>query len=326
MGAHIRWGILATGGIATKFTTDLLLVPDAMAVAVASRSVESAERFAADNGIDRAHGSWEALAADPDVDIVYVATPHIAHHAAAKMMLEAGKAVLCEKPITLTAAQAHDLVDTARRQRVLLAEAMWMRSNPAVRRAIELIRAGAIGEVKSIHADLGIWASLDDKHRLRDPALGGGALLDLGVYPVALAQFIMGTPSRVQATAKLTDLGVDETTGILLSYPSGAHAALSCSIVTGGPVVATIVGTEGHITLPNRFYRTQQLTLHPKSGEPVVEDHPYTGNGLRFQAIEVGRAVSEGLLESPMFPLADTLAVMETLDEVRSQVGVVYPV
>jgi predicted dehydrogenase len=190
---------------------------------------------------------------------------------------------------------------------------------------MELIRSGAIGEIKSVHADFGIWAPLDNSHRLRNPALGGGALLDLGVYPVSLAQLVLGTPTRVQSTAKLTDLGVDETTGILLSYETGAHAALSCSIVTGGPVTAAIVGTAGHIVLSNPFYRTNQLVLHPKDGEPRVEDHPYDGNGLRFQAIEVGRSLGEGLLESPMFPLADTLAVMETLDAVRSQVGVVYP-
>lgn len=325
MGAHIRWGVLATGGIATKFTTDLKLVPDAMAVAVASRRAERAERFAAEHGIARAHASWQAMAADPDVDVVYVATPHVAHHGAAKLMLEAGKAVFIEKPMTLTGAQARDLIDTARERGVFLAEAMWMRANPAVRRAVELINAGTIGEVKSIHADFGIRAPLDPTHRLRDPGLGGGALLDLGVYPLTLAQLIMGTPTRTQATALLTDLGVDETTGVLLTYASGAHAALSCSIVTAGPVIATITGTLGYIELPYPFYRPSSLVVHLAGEEPRHEDHSYTGNGLRFEAIEVGRALVDGLLESPMFPLADTLAVMETMDEVRAQVGVVYP-
>jgi predicted dehydrogenase len=330
-----RWGILATGGIAAKFTSDLALVPDAEVVAVASRTEGPADRFAAEHGIGRAHASWQALAEDPDVDVVYVATPHIAHHAAAKAMLRAGKPVLCEKPFTVTGAQARDLVDTARAAGVFLAEAMWMRTNPAVRRAAALVASGDIGEVRSIHAEFGVKAPVDPGHRLRDPRLGGGALLDLGVYPVTLAQLILGTPARVQSTARLTGEGVDETTGILLDYPSGAHAAISCSIATFGPVSATITGDRGFIELPYPFYRTKQLIIYRDrpgtdrdardNRDPVVEDHPYDGNGLRFQAIEVGRCLAEGLVESPMFPHADTVAVMATMDRVREQIGVVYP-
>jgi predicted dehydrogenase len=325
MSAHIRWGILATGGIATKFTEDLRLVPDARAVAVASRRAEPAERFAAVHDIPRAHGSWQALAEDPDVDVVYVAGPHVAHHAATKLMLEAGKPVLCEKPFTLTSVQARDLVETARANKVFLAEAMWMRANPAVRRALALVSDGAIGNLRYIHADFGISAPPDPRHRLRDPRLGGGALLDLGVYPVTLAQLFAGAPSGIQATASLTDQGVDDTTGVLLSYESGAHAALSCSISSSGPVIATITGQTGYITLPFPFYRAQELVVSRAGQDPEHEIHGYDGNGLRIQAIEVGRCLREGLLESPLFPLADTLSVMETLDRVRELVGVAYP-
>jgi predicted dehydrogenase len=321
----IRWGILATGRIAQNFTEDLALVPDARAVAVASRSSEPAKRFAQAYGIDRAHASWQALADDPDVDVVYVGTPHNAHYAATKLLLAAGKPVLCEKPFTITATAARDLVDTARRNRVFLAEAMWMRANPAVRRAVELVGDGAIGDVKAVHAEFCIQAPADPSHRLRNPDLGGGALLDLGVYPVSLAQLILGTPTSIFATAKLTDLGVDETTGLLLGYASGAHAALSCSIAGSGPVNSTIIGETGHIEIPPQFHHPQTLAIRPSSGDAVVERYPFDGNGLRFQAIEVGRCIREGLLESPMLPHAGTLSVMDTMEAALRAIGVVYP-
>jgi predicted dehydrogenase len=325
MNVPIRWGILATGRIAANFTEDLKLVPDAEAVAVASRSKDPAEAFAATHGIARAHASWQALADDPDVDVVYVGTPHNAHYAATKLMLEAGKAVLCEKPFTVTAAATRRLIEIARANQVFLAEAMWMRANPAVRRIVELIDGGAIGAVKAVHAEFCIRAPLDNGHRLRNPDLGGGALLDLGVYPVSLAQLILGDPTSIQATAKLTDLGVDETTGILLGYASGAHAALSASIAGSGPVNSLIIGETGHIELPPQFHHPQTLTLRPFEGAPVTEAHPFDGNGLRFQAIEVGQCLREGRTESRLLPLAGTQAVMDVMDRVLKLVGVVYP-
>jgi predicted dehydrogenase len=323
--APIRWGILATGRIATNFTTDLSLVPDADVVAVASRSADPAERFAAEHGIPRAYANWKALADDPDVDAVYVATPHNAHFEATRLMLEAGKAVLCEKPFTVTAAATRTLIGLARERGVFLAEAMWMRANPAIRRAAALVADGAIGEVKAIHAEFCIRAPLDNAHRLRNPDLAGGAVLDLGVYPITLAQLILGSPTSIQATAKLTDLGVDETTGVLLGYASGAHAALSCSIASSGPVNSTIIGETGHIELPPQFHHPQTLTLRPSGSDPVVEDHAFEGNGLRFEAIEVGRCLREGLTESPLLPLDGTQAVMDVMEEVLRIVGVDYP-
>ncbi|HEY2792667.1 MAG TPA: Gfo/Idh/MocA family oxidoreductase [Micromonosporaceae bacterium] len=325
MTSPIRWGVLATGRIARDFTTDLTLVPDAEVVAVASRSQEPADRFAAEHDIGRAYASWQQLADDPDVDVVYVATPHNAHFAATKLMLEAGKAVLCEKSFTVTAAAAHELIDIARANNVFVAEAMWMRANPGVRRIAALITDGAIGEIKSLHGEFCIRAPLDPANRLRNPDLAGGAMLDLGVYPVSLAQLLLGTPSSIQATAKLTDQGVDETTGVLLGYPSGAHAALSCSIASSGPVHSTIIGETGYISLPAQFHHPQQFTLQPFDGPAVVEEHAFDGNGLRFQAIEVGRCLREGLTESPLLPHAGTLAVMDTMDEALRQVGVHYP-
>jgi predicted dehydrogenase len=325
MNAPIRWGILATGRIAANFTTDLKLVPDAEVVAVASRSAAPAAEFAATYGIPRAHANWQALADDPDVDVVYIGTPHNAHFAATKMMLEAGKAVLCEKPFTVTAAATRALINIARANGVFLAEAMWMRANPAIRRARELVAAGAIGEVKAVHAEFCIRAPLDDSHRLRNPDLGGGAVLDLGVYPISFAHMFLGQPASIQATAKLTDLGVDETTGILLGYESGAHAALSCSIASSGPVNSTIIGTDGHIELPPQFHHPRTLTLRPFGADPVVEEHAFAGNGLRFEAAEVGRCLRDGLTESPLLPLGETQQIMDVMETVLNLVGVKYP-
>ncbi|HEY9484799.1 MAG TPA: Gfo/Idh/MocA family oxidoreductase, partial [Micromonosporaceae bacterium] len=217
----IRWGIVATGRVAAKFVSDLGIVDDAEILAVASRSDDSAGRFATEHHIPRPYGTWEALAADPDVDIVYIADPHSAHHAAARMMLEAGKAVLCEKPITLNAPQTEDLLAVAAKHHVFLAEAMWTRTIPAVRRIVDLVADGAIGEVTAVSADLSFAAAIGPEHRLRNPALGGGALLDLGVYPLALAQLFLGSPDTVSASARLSPEGVDAGTGILLGYRPG---------------------------------------------------------------------------------------------------------
>jgi predicted dehydrogenase len=320
----IRWGILATGGIASRFTEDLALLPDARAVAVGSRTVEAASRFAAAHGIDRSYGSWLELAEDPDVDIVYVATPHTAHHEAAKLMLTHGKAVLCEKPVTINATQAQDLVDTARANGVFFAEAFWTRTIPAIRRMVELIEDGAIGEVGMVAADFSRRTDVEPEHRLRDPGLGGGALLDLGVYPIGFAQLILGDPAGVHAVAKRSPEGVDQTTGVLLSYASGAMATATCSLALHGPTTASVSGTKGRIDLPPGFHNPTTLTVH-RDGTTEQETFAYDGNGLRIQAIEAGRCLREGLTESSLLPLNDTLSVMRTMDRAREQLGITYP-
>ncbi len=328
MNKTIRWGILATGNIAEQFTRDLLLLPDAEVVAVGSRSEESARAFADRFGIPRSHGSWAALAADEGVDIVYVATPHHAHHEAARLCLEAGRAVLCEKPFTLNAAESRELTALAAKHGRFLMEAMWMRCNPAVLRAAELIAEGAIGTVGLLQADFGLAGPFDPTHRLRAPELGGGALLDLGVYPVALAHLLLGVPDSIQAWASLTPEGVDAATALLLGYDSGAVATLSCGIVAGTPVRATVSGTLGRIELPAPFFRPGELLLHRGEGEdqrPEVIPVPYTGLGYAHEAAEAMRCLRAGLLESPLVPWSSTLEVMDILDAARAQTGVRYP-
>ncbi|WP_328635574.1 Gfo/Idh/MocA family protein [Streptomyces sp. NBC_00356] len=325
---RVRWGILATGGIAASFTADLLDLPDAEVVAVASRTEASAKAFAERFGIERAYGDWASLAADEDVDVVYVATPHAAHREAAGLCLEAGRAVLCEKAFALNAREAAELVTLARSRGVFLMEAMWMYCNPLVRRMKALVDEGAIGEVRTVQADFGLAGPFPPSHRLRDPAQGGGALLDLGVYPVSFAQLLLGEPAAVTASAQLSDEGVDLQTGMLLSWDNGAHALLHCALNAGTGVTASVTGSAGRIDVPSGFFSPERFVLHRDGRDPeefvaAPEDGPH--DSMRHEAIEVMRRVRAGDTESPLVPLEGSLAVMRTLDTVRERVGVRYP-
>jgi predicted dehydrogenase len=324
MAVRTRWGILATGGIATSFADDLKLLPGAELAAVGSRSIESARRFAAAHGIARAHGSWAELAADPEVDAVYVATPHTAHHEASKMCLRAGKVVLCEKPVALDLAEAQDLVATAKEYGQFFMEAMWMRALPGIRRIADLVADGAIGELTAVHADFAIAGPFAPSHRLRDPAVGGGALLDLGVYPVSFAHLFLGPPDRITALATLTPEGVDENTGIIFGYGTGALATLHCAITGPGGNTATITGTAGRIEVPGTFFRPERFTL-VRGGRREEIETPIRGIGLGYEAEEVRRCLAAGLLESPLMPWSASLDVMRSLDDIRTQIGVRYP-
>jgi predicted dehydrogenase len=319
-----RWGILATGHIAGCFAEDLRLLPDAELVAVGSRTRESAELFAARHGVPRAYASWAELAADPDLDVIYVATPHAAHHEATMTCLAAGKAVLVEKPCTLDLATTTELVETARARGVFLMEAMWMRTNPLILRVVELIAEGAIGEVTHVRADFGAAGPFPPEHRMRARTLGGGALLDLGVYPVSLAHLLLGMPDEVRAWARISPEGVDENTGIVLGWESGAVASLSCGMVGPTAITASITGSAGRIDLPEPFFRPGSAVLHRLDAPPETIEADLTGGGYQYEAAEVQRCLAAGLIESPLVPHATTLEVMGLLDDVRALVGVSY--
>ncbi|MCG7209484.1 Gfo/Idh/MocA family protein [Streptomyces arenae] len=324
----VRWGILATGGIAAAFAADLVDLPDAEIVAVASRSAGAAEGFAERFGIGRAYGDWESLARDEDVDVVYVATPHSAHRAAAGLCLEAGRNVLCEKAFTVNGREAEELVALAKEHDRFLMEAMWTYCNPLVRRLTALVRDGAIGEVRTVQADFGLEGPFPPAHRLRDPALGGGALLDLGVYPVSFAHLLLGEPDGMSARAVLSEEGVDLQTGALLSWESGALAMVHCSIAGGTGTTASVTGSHGRIDIPDGFFNPERFVLHRDGRDPEEfamdpADGPRTT--LRHEAREVMRALRTGEKESPLVPLSGTLAVMRTLDTLREQIGVRYP-
>ncbi len=317
----VRWGILATGGIATRFVTELPQAGNGVVTAVGSRSRDTAEAFAAKHDIPKAHGSWADLANDPEVDIIYVATPHSHHHEAALLCLRSGKPLLVEKAFTLDLAQAQDLVSVARERRLFLMEAMWTRTLPAIHKMLDLVADGAIGDVTLVDASFGLAARFEADHRLRNPLLGGGALLDLGVYPVHFAHLLLGPPRFTRAWAHLYPEGTDERTGIVLGYEDGAVASLYCG--AGSDVrSASVVGTKGRIEFDYGFHNASSFTLHRDGSK---EEFTAAPSSLHFQAAEAGRCLQAGLLESPMVPLQSTLDVMATLDAIRSQIGVVYP-
>jgi predicted dehydrogenase len=308
----IRWGIIGTGGIARAFAADLELTDSGTVAAVGSRSLEKAEAF----GHGRAHGSYEALVNDPEVDAVYVATPHPMHHANARLALESGKPALVEKAFTMNANEAKDLVGTAREKGVFLMEAMWTRFLPHMAEIRRLIAEGALGEIVTVIADHGQWFAQDPAFRLFAPELGGGALLDLGVYPVSFASMVLGTPERVVTLSTPAFTGVDGQTSILLGYASGAQAVINCTSSAVSPTTAAIVGTEARIEIERRWYGPSAFTFTPRDGEPRRFETHLEGHGLRLEADEVARCLEQGLPESPLLPLDETVSIMETMDAV----------
>ncbi|HEY8301066.1 MAG TPA: Gfo/Idh/MocA family oxidoreductase [Jatrophihabitans sp.] len=320
-----RWGLMATGGIARTFATDLAHVPDATLVAVGSRSQHSADAFGDEFDVPHRHASYQALAEDPDVDAVYVSPPHPFHRDAALLALRAGKAVLCEKPFALDAAETEEMIAAARESGTLLVEAMWTRFLPTMVRVREILAAGTLGQVVYVTAEHGQWFAEDAGHRLFAPSLGGGALLDLGVYPLSFAHMVLGTPARITATSEPAFTGVDKTTSAILQYDDGAHAVVTTSLAAASNNPAVIYGTEARLELDGWFYTPTSFRVVARDGT-VLESYqpPAGGRGMEHEAIEVGRCLSEGLTESPVMPLSETLAVMATMDEIRRQIGLDY--
>jgi predicted dehydrogenase len=310
----LRWGIMGTGGIARAFAEDLELTTSGVVAAVGSRTAPTADAFADQLGIPARHSSYEALADDPGVDVVYVATPHPMHHANARLALEAGKPVLVEKPFTMNAGEARDLVELARDKNLFLMEAMWTRFLPHVRHVRELLPS--LGDVVTVTADHGQWFAEDPAFRLFAPELGGGARLDLGIYPVSFASMVLGAPERVAAMATPAFTGVDAQMSMLFGYRSGAHAVLGCTLSAVSPTTASIVGTDARIEIDGPFYAPASFTLIPRAGERSRFEYVDEGRGLRHQADEVARRLAGGDTESPLMPLDETVSIMATMDEV----------
>jgi predicted dehydrogenase len=326
-GRPIRWGVIGGGGIATKFCEDLALLPDAEVVAVGARRAGTSDEFADRFGIDAAHrhASYADLAADPDVDVVYVATPHPMHHDAAMLAIEAGKAVLVEKPFTMDQAEARSLVDAARARGTFLMEAMWTRFLPHMAAIREVIASGRLGDIVLVTAEHGQWFEKDPEFRLFAPGLGGGALLDLGIYPVSFASMVLGTPTRVTAVSDAAFTGVDAQTSMILRDDAGRHAVLTTTLSSATTNGAAINGTEARVEIDPTFYRPTGWTVVDRNGGRERHENTVEGNGLRFQAAEVGRCLRAGLTESPLLPLDETVAILGTMDEIRRQIGLTYP-
>ena len=317
-GKPLRWGLIGTGGIASAFAGDLARTSSGVPFAVGSRSQETAEAFADRFDIPRRHSSYKALAEDPDVDVVYVATPHPLHYENTLQALQAGKPVLVEKAFTMNAAEARELVAAARAARLFLMEAMWTRFLPHIAEIRRLINDGVLGEIVTVMADHGKAFDRDATSRIFAPELGGGALLDMGVYNVAFASMVLGTPTQVAAMISPAFTGVDGLTSTILGYPNGAQAILTCNTSAATPTAAVIAGTDARIDIDPVYFTPTSFTVVKREGEAVRHD-PQAEGRLRYEADEVARCLEAGLLESPYMPLDETVAIMETMDEILAQ-------
>jgi predicted dehydrogenase len=315
----LGWGLIGTGGIAQSFAADLMHTESGRAAAVGSRRLDSANRFADEFRISNRHASYEALVADPDVDVVYVATPHPMHHANALLALRAGKPVLVEKAFTMNAGEAQELVAVARAEGLFLMEAMWTRFLPHIADIRRLIAEGVLGDIVTITADHGQWFAQDPEFRLFAPELGGGALLDLGVYPVSFASMVLGTPDRIVTLIDPAFTGVDGQTSMLFGYASGAQAVLTCTLSAKSPTRGAIIGTDARIEIDGDFYAPTSFTLISRTGGRTYFEATHEGLGLWHEADEVARCLREGLLESPLMPLDESVSIMQTMDAVLAQ-------
>lgn len=322
--SSIRWGIFGTGNMASQLAVALARLPDARLTAVASRSQSRADVFADGIGVPHRYGSYDALLEDPEVDVVYVATPHTEHHANTLAALRAGKHVLCEKPFALNAREAQEMVAEARQRGLFLMEAVWMRFLPLMNDLRDLLAERAIGDIHMLQADFGFRAEFDPQSRLFDPQLAGGALLDVGVYPVNLASLLFGPPERVSSVAHIGETGVDEQNAVALRYRGGRLAVLSSSIRADTPNEAHISGSDGAIKIHHKWWIPELMTVTIGAHQETIH-RPKLGNGYAHEADEVMRCIRAGRTESPLMPLDETLGVMRTLDTLRAQWGLRYP-
>ena len=321
----LRWGILATGGIAHAFTSDLRTAGLDVR-AVGSRSSGGAESFAHEFGIPRTHSSYESLVADDEIDIVYIATPHPMHAENALRAIQNGKHVLVEKAFTLTGDEAAEVQAAAESAGVLAMEAMWTRYLPHMTRIREIVAAGDLGEIRVLHADHSQKLSSDPAHRLNALELGGGALLDLGIYPVSFAWDLLGEPTSISARGRLGETGADTEVATLFTHEGGAVSTTVSSSRAAGPVTAHIVGTEGRIDIDRTWYAPATFRLTRPDGTVDEEFVPQgDGRGMQYQALAAERIIAEGRRDSDVLPLAESVAIMRTLDEIRAQIGVRYP-
>lgn len=323
----IGWGVLGAGHISSVFAQDLAILPnEARLIAVGSRTLDKAKDFASQYGFATAYGSYAEVAADPDVDVVYIGTPHNDHFASAKLCLEAGKAVLVEKPLTVTDAEAEELIALAGERNLFLMEAVWNRTNPLLRKAAEVAKSGGLGAIRHIAASFGFAFDGEDSHRLLNPELAGGAILDLGVYPVHAVNLFLGEPDELAGFGNLAGTGVDAHNAAVLSYAAtadrpSATAHILCTLETTVPTRLEVFCESGRILI-NNFIKPEQLEIFRGTGhdvEPEIMVTQLPGLGYTFQAQEVMRCIRAGEAETPLVPWADSLATMRTLTRWRAE-------
>lgn len=319
-----RWGILGPGRIAHKFAQDLLTLPDAQLYAVASSNQQRADEFAQEYTIPHAFGAYEDLLTLPDLDVVYVATPHVKHHENVMMLLNGGVGVLGEKPFAMNSQQVQEMVETARAKGVFLMEALWSRFMPGIEFTVDLIKSGAIGKVVSVQADFGFKAPFLPEKRLFNKELGGGSLLDIGIYPLFLSYLILGKPASLKASATFGTTGVDEQCGMVLTYDGGQLALLESTLLTTTDCLGIIQGETGQIRIHSRFHETKGVTFRRDNQPEKTVAFNRNTHGYDFEARHVMHCLAEGRTESPLWSLDDSLNLMELLDRVRAEAGIVY--
>lgn len=326
--AKIRWGILGCGRIARKFAADLRLVADAELTAIASRNKETLDQFAKEFPCRHLHNSYDALVTNNEVDVIYVATPHSHHYEHTILCLNHNKAVLCEKAFAINSRQAMEMVKTAKERKIFLMEALWTKFLPHYKKLQELLQQKALGDIRSVFVNFGFNTSGNPSQRLFDPLLGGGTLLDIGIYNVFITLSVLGKPDDIEATMTPAATGVDEQIAVLFRYKSGAMAQLFSSFVTNLPTQAEINGTEGCITLTTRFYEpstTIQLSKKVPYEREIIPVDKESGFGYQYEARHVNECLKKGLIESPVMTHADTLLMMEILDRIRIKARIEYP-
>ena len=322
--SDFKWGILGPGGIARAFATDLQNLDGHVVAAVGSRTLSNAQDFAKSFG-GTAYGSYGELVADPTVDAIYVATPHPAHKENVISALNAGKAVLCEKPFSVSSKEAEEMVAAAEKNNVALMEAMWARFLPHYGQVRQIVASGILGKILTVHADHGQRLADQNIPRLVEPSLAGGALLDLGIYPVSFAHMILGNPVKITASGVLTEKGVDAQTSMIFDYPDGAQAVLNTTMIEQTPCRAVVAGVNGWLEIDRVFYTPTSMRVTLFDGSVQQYPNTYVGSGLREQAEAFKQLVLSGKKQNEILNWKDTVDIMKTLDTVRSQIGLRYP-
>lgn len=325
MTTKLGWGILGLGNIAHQFARAIPHAPGAWLAAAGSRTQAKADAFGREFGAARAYGSYDGVLADPDVDCVYIATPHCGHYEDAMASLRAGKHVLCEKPFMVNDSEATEVIALAREKNLFCMEAMWTRFFPLMDRLREMIATGVIGEVRAMQADFSFRAAFDPNSRLYDPSLTGGALLDVGIYPLSLASMIFGKPSKISGVAHLGSTGVDEQNAVTLDYARGQHAVVTSAVSVQGFQEAQILGTDGRIRIHPPWAVPRALTLTKPDGPEETIEAPFAGNGYNYEIVETMRCIESGLVESPLMPLDETLENARIMTALRKSWHLKYP-
>jgi predicted dehydrogenase len=325
MSKIIRWGILGPGKIARKFASDLLLLADTKIVAVGSRSLENARNFALEFNIANYYGSYSELVQDPNVDVIYVASPHSFHHEHTLLCLSNGKHVLCEKPIGVNSIQLVEMIEAADNNNCFLMEALWTQFLPSFRHVQKIIEDGVIGDIKLIEANFGFNAPKVNSSRIYNPLLAGGALLDVGIYPVFLAVALLGIPDKMVSHATKSDTDIDTTTAIQMKWANGSIAQLHCSINTHTHIDARIYGADKYIVIPRRWHESKTIQLFDQNG--LIEEWHFEDNckGYIYEIEEVNKSIRHGLTQSDIMPLSLSQKLLKTLDNIREQIGLIYP-